>query len=420
MAYGADIDALGNSHRYILSVDADDSVGTNHGTNNTGLFTGAAICQDVTNSYTTTIVTDRVVLPSITTINSSSSSRKAIGGWFMTDSIQTPPRRIYGEGNITDNFHFIYAFGNNCALEIKGTGIDIQVAGPVLVANRPYHLMATFEGNGFNNEVKFYVDGVEQLDSVGGTPDTAALINRTQGIFGDPNITVGFGGSTLALTAPDKGFYNQWAHWNDVTLTQSQIREELFEKGCLENVAIASGTQSAMQTSIDAQASIVGTNVPLDISVAAVTGDGALTLTLDNRTFDDNTSIHVQYLGTGVLTIVNTNGSNASIGSTPNGGTIVFGTEVEINITCKDASTGALIEGARVYLLDNSDALILNGLTNSSGVANVTYTYISDEVLSTKSKTRKGSSSPYYKTSPIAGTVLSSGLDTTILMIKDE
>jgi len=89
MAYGADIDALNNAHRYILSADANDSVGTNNGTNSGGVFTGSQICEDTTNSYVINNTADNLALPTIATINSVAQTRKAVCGWFLVTSIQT-------------------------------------------------------------------------------------------------------------------------------------------------------------------------------------------------------------------------------------------------------------------------------------------------------------------------------------------
>jgi hypothetical protein len=425
MAYGDDIDLLGNAHRYILSADATDSVGTNDGTNTGGVFTGSAICEDVTNSYTTASSTDTLLLPDATTINSATQSLKAVGGWFMVTSIQTPPRRIYGEGNTNTNFQFMCAYGNNSMLEIASSGsFTLQVFGPILEINRPYHLLGTFEGSLFSNEVRFFVDGVEQTlaEPTNRQPDTTLLAARTVSEFGDPSGTVGLGNVDLASTANVKGQYNQWAFWDgsNAALTSTEIREELFEKGALPNVTISSDSIVNMQLDLDAQADILGGNYPLDIRIEDTTDivAGDINLTLDNRTFDDLTSIHIQWMGTDNLVLLNSNGSNASIASTPNGGTVEFVEEVTISITCKDASTGDAIEIPRIYIIDSNSDVIVNDLADVTGIYTIGYAYTSDEIVT--GRVRRADSSPYYKTGTISGTITSSGLTLTVLMIKDE
>jgi hypothetical protein len=426
MAYRDDISALGADHHWDFDGDSLDQIGAVNGTDTSILYTSSAIAEDATNCAETNAISDRISIPTTTEINNSAQARKAVCGWFAATAIQNPPKNIYGEGDASQAFRFILGWGNFLMFEVDNGSTIIQIYGDVpLVANRPYHLCLIYENSTYGNEVRAYLDGVEQLNAepTNRQPGASTLPARSVGEFGDPAGTVAVGGTAVLIIAPINGKYNHWATWGDeadAVLTETEVREELFEKGALPDITIAAGTEAAMQTSIDGEADTLGNNVPLDIRVSTVTGDGDLTLTLDNRTFDPLASIHVQYMGTGTLTIVNTNGANASIGSTPNGGTIVFVTEVNVTITCKDATTGALIENARVYVLDSAENVILNGLTNASGVLSGTYNYVTNDVLSSKSRVRKGSTSTYYKTVPIAGTITSNGLSLTILMIPDE
>jgi hypothetical protein len=63
-------------------------------------------------------------------------------------------------------------------------------------------------------------------------------------------------------------------------------------------------------------------------------------------------------------------------------------------------------------------ALIMNELTNASGVASVSLSYGSDQPIT--GKARKASSSPYYKSSVVAGSITSSGFTNSTFMIGDE
>lgn len=426
MAYRDDISALGADHHWDFDGDSLDQIGSVNGVDTSMLYTSGAIAEDATNCAETTAISARVSIPTTTNINNSAQARKAVCGWFMATAIQNPPKNIYGEGDASQAFRFILGWGNFLMFETDNGSIINQIYGDVpLAANRAYHLCMIYENSTYGNEVRAYLDGVEQLNAepTNRQPGATTLPARTVGEFGDPAGTVAVGGTAVLIIAPINGKYQHWATWGDeadAVLTETEVREELFEKGALPDTTISAGTEAAMQTSIDAEADTLGPNVPLDIRVSTVTGDGDLTLTLDNRTFDPLASIHIQYMGTGTLTILNTNGSNASIGSTPNGGTIIFATEVTVSITCKDAVTGAAIENARVYVLDSGDNVILNDLTNASGVLSGTYNYVTNDTLSSKSRARKGSGSPYYKTAPIAGTITSNGLTSTILMIPDE
>lgn len=144
----------------------------------------------------------------------------------------------------------------------------------------------------------------------------------------------------------------------------------------------------------------------------------------DNITFDPLSSIHVQYTGTGTLTWVNDNGADASIGSTPNGGTLIIADRQTLTVTVKDAATSAVVVGARVFIEADTGGdlaagtVIMNTTTNGSGVATATFDYTSDQPII--GWVRKGTSSPYYKEGSLPDTLTSTALDTIVLMVKDE
>ncbi len=356
MAYSDDIDALSPSHAYGLDGNANDRTAANNGTNSGGVFTGTPICEDVTNSYVTNGTTDRIVLPTATAINNSAQTRKAVAGWFMATAIQNPPKSIYGEGNASTAFRFILGWGNALMFEVDSANFTLQVYGDVdLTANRAYHLCAVFEGNGYANEFRCYLDGVKQLDAnpVDRQPDFATLAARTAGEFGDPAGTVGVGGVAVIILAPINGQYNEWAMWDgaNAVLTDTEIREELFEKGALADVTITN------QAGLDALADSVRPDVPLAIRVDVA---GSISLTADNVTFDPRCSIHVQYTGTGVCTWTNTNGANASIGSTPGGGTLNFENPATLTID-------GLINGCEIRIYDDEIADPFNFDTELAG-----------------------------------------------------
>lgn len=427
MAYRDDISALGAQHHWDFDGDSVDQIGSADGTSTGVIFTDSAIAEDASNCMTTNGTTDRVTLPTTTDINNAAQGRKAISGWFETTAIQTPPNRIYGEGDNVTSFAFVMAMGNNVMAEVDSASFTLQVfAERVLKPNRVYHLCAIFEGNGFSNEFRFYLDGVKQTSAepADRQPDAATLDARGVGEFGDPAGTVGVGGGTVTLVAPVNGRYQHWASFDGASaeLTDIEVREELFEKGALTDATISAGTESAMQTALDALADTARPDAPLCIRVEAVTGDGDLTLIADNITFDALASIHVQYMGTGTLTWVNTNGSDASIGSTPGSGNVVFQTEVNLQLTVLDASTLSPVSGARVLLeADTGGPLtvgtdIISGTTNASGVISSAFNYQSEQPVT--GRARQGSS-PFFETASILATIDQNGLDLTVLLLSD-
>jgi len=118
MAYSDDVGALNPDHGYPFDGDSLDSVGAADGTDTSVIYSDTAITEDATNCMTTNATTDRVTLPTTTTINNSAQTRKAVAGWFLTTAIQTPPKRIYGEGNNATAFQFVMSYGNNLMVEV--------------------------------------------------------------------------------------------------------------------------------------------------------------------------------------------------------------------------------------------------------------------------------------------------------------
>ena len=93
---------------------------------------------------------------------------------------------------------------------------------------------------------------------------------------------------------------------------------------------------------------------------------------------------------------------------------------VTVRVTVIANDTGLPVQDARVYIKRVSDnTTVLTGLTNASGIIEDTaYSYVGDEAV--EGWARKSTSSPLYKTSPIAGTITSIGFQTSAIMIRDD
>ncbi len=440
MAYSDDISTLGADHHWDFDGDSLDQIGTVNGTNSGVVFTGSAIAEDATNCMQTntqgsiTVRGDYVTLATTTEINNSAQARKCVAGWFRSNSFRPPPVHIYGEGNTTTKFQFVMVYGNQLMFEcVEATNFPdgLQVYGPSLQPNRTYHLCGIFSGNGYDNEVKLFVDGIEQTaaDPSDRQPDTASLDARGVAVFGDAGTSAqGMGGDAVRLSCCVTGSYNHWATWGDeadALLTDTEVRETLFERGALAEDTITTNTEANMQTALDAL-TVSRTNVALDVEVAAVTGGGDFQLTSD-LVFDDLTSMQFRYNGTAdELTIVNVSGGNAtqSKSGAPFGGTIVVKDRQTLTVTVLDASTKTAISGARVYIEadtggpETAGTVLMNTTTNVSGVATATYDFESDQPII--GRVRKGSTSTYYKTAAVPGPLTSTPLDATVLMVQDE
>ena len=340
MAYRDDISALGADHHWDFDGDSLDQIGSVNGTNTSISFSDSAIAEDATNCARTDGLGDRVSLATTTEINNSAQARKAVCGFFETTAFQAPPTRIYGEGDNLTCFQFVMGFGNSIMAEVvEPTNFPegLQIYGPTIVPNRVYHLCAIFSGNAHDNEFKFFVDGVEQLDADPSdrAPDTADLNARGVAEFADPAGTAGIGGGVVLQQAGRNCRYQHWATWGDeadALLTDDEVREELFEKGTLANETISSGTESAMQTSLNAIDNEEKGNHPCCIRIEGNTGDTDFTLDCTAITYDPLASIHVQYMGTATLTWRDDIDSDTQIFSTPNGGTVVVERETSLTL----------------------------------------------------------------------------------------
>ena len=378
MAYSDDLIALSPDHLWKFNGDLLDAVGSTDGTGTSIDFSGVALCEDVTSSARTNGLSDRIAVATSTDIDGA-LSQKTVCGWFQTNAIQLPPTSIYREGNNGSfQFNIVLWAGNKLLFDVLNTLTVNQVfSDNVFKVNRIYHITAVFSGSAFNNEVALYIDGLKQSVSLpsNGEPNYASLSTRTAATWGLPTGISQVGDGNVNLTACLTGRYNQWATFSGVDLTATQIREELFEKGARTSTKIIN------QIALDAIANTVRPDEPLNIRVEDNGGD--LTLTADNITHDPLASIHVQWMGAGVLTYINTNGSNASITSTPNGGTVNIVNPAELSISPLIPNTEVRVYEAGTEIEiggveDSGTSFSLNVQASSVDVVvhNIDYNYI--------------------------------------------
>lgn len=194
-------------------------------------------------------------------------------------------------------------------------------------------------------------------------------------------------------------------------------RGQIDASGCtLTNCTIAnpqSGETSAllMTTGTTLTDCTFSTETAADkaIEIAA-----AGTYALDNVTFTGFTTDITVTATTGTVTINVTNGGDTPTTTTA-GATVVINNNVTISIAGNDS--GAFI-GSRLYLeRDDTQAELINEVvTTNPHVA--LFNYSSDVAVT--GRVRRGSSSPYYKTANIAGTITSSGFSATVFQELDE
>jgi hypothetical protein len=352
MAYIDDILTLNPEHVWEFDGNYTDSVGSSNGTNG-GFSVTSALCEDVINSVECNATSDRVSIPQTNDIDALATA-KALGGWLRMSSIQLPPKSIYREGATGNQYNITMWSGNKIMLDIvSGTNVVQAFSDRVLKPNRIYHVFTRFVGN---DVFALYIDGVKQAitEPNTGKPTFANIGSRTAAEFGDPSGTTEVGNATVILNGARNGRYNFWTSFFNASataLTDTQIRETIFEKGVLPSVVVNN------QSDLDALANTLRPDEPLNIRIADNGGD--LTLQANNITHDPLASIHIQWMGTGVLTYVNNNGSNASIISTPNGGNINLVNPAILNVS-------PLIAGSEVRVYESGTTNELSGIESSS------------------------------------------------------
>ena len=324
MAYGDT--TLNADHRWSFNNVLTDSIGSLTVTNTGGTFVTTPITRDATHSYQTNGRDDLATVATTTDSGSVASDRYAFHGWFRASQIQGPPCLIYGQGGSTAGLALFLWGGNNVMLQcVNDAGNPlIQIFSDIaLTNNRDYHFFVRFSGSGFSDEVEFYIDARKQLVSKDGVaPGTANLQAHTSphtwGENGTEGTTIPVGSQTVLIKAPVNGFYSEWWTWfgaDAEAITQNNITDNLFASGAIPDFTLSADTEANMQTALDVIASTVRPDVPLCITVEEVTGGGNLNLNADNITFNDRAGLHVEYQGSGTLFWTNSNGSNATLGT---------------------------------------------------------------------------------------------------------
>lgn len=124
-------------------------------------------------------------------------------------------------------------------------------------------------------------------------------------------------------------------------------------------------------------------------------------------------NVQISYTGGGSNPSIRTAGATVTFASTP----------VTVKVTVKDASTGAVIPNARVYLTRVSDSAVVlpnTSLTDSNGVVTTSYSYTANADVTGVARRATSGYGTLYKPNVISGTITSSGFDQTVLLTSDE
>lgn len=283
--------------------------------------------------------------------------------WVRMDRYHQAPSILMEEGANVNDMCLLIGFGNILLANGLSDTADVQsYSNKPLKPNRTYHVMLKIEGNGYDNELALYVDGIKQLRSSGNPWGQATFLlhngdlclgwNQQTGTYGQMNV----GGTTLQIGTAVGTRYSHWCSWHDKEVTDTEIYDTMFELGVGPDFTIGSGTPSAMQTAMEAYDDTSHDDASLVFYIDYPVGVSSLELTLTNQVFHDDTSLQIQWAGGGVLTLVGSGTTNldSSKVSNPWGGSIVIIPEVQVAVHLSDIKTGGDISGARVILTAGS------------------------------------------------------------------
>jgi hypothetical protein len=370
MAYRDDIRALTPDHYWTFSNTFNDS-GFATPLRPADLSVSAVIYEEIpiaegaTYSRKLTGTSSRFECADNAEMNAGVHPEKCMGGWIRLGRMNETITCIYKQGGGTNNITFFLFPGNSIMCQALATSatpdINVQVFGDTpLELFRSYHICYRFGGPLNGNAFEFYLDGVKQTNFIGDAPDTDFPSHTSDITWGDSDLDLRIGINTLTTASLPNTRYSHWATWTRQLDPDTEIREVLFEKGALPTHTVTN------QTELDALADTTLGNHSLSIRVD-VSGD--IDLDALNIVFDSKTSIHVQYTGTGTLNWTNSGGSNASIASTTNGGTINFINPANITLTgIKNNSE------VRVY-----EAGTQNEIVGQENITTGTYTFSSTQ-----------------------------------------
>jgi xanthosine utilization system XapX-like protein len=339
----------------------------------TGTFPADPVCEGVANSFqsnTKALAKENGLqveaIGGSTTVlgwnagisNTYDTSIHNVGMWFKS-SVVNDCTCIFEEGGTAINFAMLVGIGLSITFSAAASGKPFLIVQSLeyAQANRPYFVVgawlhASDSGVG-GAQVRLYVNGKFQGGVTLGNTD--AFPNHSG------NITIGnttenlasYGGGTVGCFAYEKNI-NLLFVIDGSELTEANTRE-IFERTVLPEVTIAADTVANQQASLDALIGNSYIDFNCAIRILQATDATNYRLFVDDITFKENTNlddISIQFVGTGILTLEETNGTIIHITSAPS--------EIE-----QTAST--LTGGGSIAIVNNTLRLTADTtLTNST------------------------------------------------------
>jgi len=318
-SYSTVISGMSPDHYWPLDNTYDDNGSTGPIRNMTtdisgggGAFVAAPISEDAAFTWRLSGLTQRRGCADSVNMNITNAlQQRTMGGWVQFAGIQQSLSAIYKEGGAVNNLAFTCGVGNVVTAALADTGDDnVQAfSDSRFRPGRPQHIMLRYDYNTVPREFSFWVDGRKQ-SVTSGNPLTSAgnhLDQHSGDInWGDPDSNLETGGTDIGYSGQQACDYQHWATWSENSANTGALSEaeilELFQRGAVPADVITSDTQANMQVDLDAT---VGERAdwPLSYRIEAPSGGGDLVLDMTDKVFDALITEHLEWRGSGTLTI---------------------------------------------------------------------------------------------------------------------
>ena len=336
MAIRTFLQGLGATHLFDLdnngTLTTDDLGSSSTPTNISGgtyTFDTDPVCEGVTHSLDVVANTSNGTSGAIftnknginTNITGYNTDKRSMLIWCKQSAIQNPTC-IYEQGGGTNNFAFMGGALMTWQAADAGQPFLIVQSKSLAQSGRSYCLVGVWEYHtqhaGSGNRVLFYINGILQGISESTGTDAFPIHGGNIACGNSADNLQSFAGTVLVSQTTEKNC-NFLGMFNNVSLTQAQCRE-IFERTTLAQITISADTVVNQQAALDALSGNTYQNLNCAIRILQATDATDYRLFVDNINFiaDDNIQdISVQFVGTGTITLENTNGTVIKYTSTP-------------------------------------------------------------------------------------------------------
>ena len=331
---------LNPDHYHSFDNTAEDlqnaSQAWNSATTGTPVFVADPITRDNTHSYDYNGVTDKAERPNSSLVNTATIQRRQLCIVFRLDQVSTGLGLIYEEGGGVNNIYWSVGFGNKLLSNFSDENdFEIQCySDKALKANRVYMTTNIWEGTAFRNIAEQLLGGILQSDSAGNPPDRSFFSSHSGDLALGDSASLNTGGTDINYQAALMNVAH-WATWAGNENSGGNMVDSFvplhwrlcWRLGAPADTTVPAGTQSVMQTWVENN--LDGTSISdaaTCVDISDVTGGGDLSLDMTDQDYDADSDFYINWLGDGVLTLVNIGSTNITydkVNSTAGGGIVI-------------------------------------------------------------------------------------------------